>query len=76
MPSVLRVQRAQRRWPQQRAAAALGMTFYRYRQIECGQTPTDEEAVTIGQVFGLTPREVRRALAATGKGSGEAASVA
>lgn len=68
------MQRAQRRWAQQQAAAALGMTFYRYRNIEAGQRPTDDEAAKIAQVFGLTDRALRAALKATG--NGEAASVA
>lgn len=77
LPTLLRTQRASRRWPQNRAATALGMTFYRYRQIEGGERPTDGEAEAIGQVFGLTPRAVRRAMnAGAGEGSGEAASVA
>lgn len=58
---VLRVQRARRRWNQQRAAVALGMTFYRYRQLEVGVEATEDERARIAEVFELSARAVRAA---------------
>jgi transcriptional regulator with XRE-family HTH domain len=80
LPELLRTQRARRRLSQERAALALGVTFYRYRRFEEARSlPTADEVAAIAQLFALTPRAVRAAISATvvpGPGNGEAASVA
>jgi hypothetical protein len=80
LPTLLRVERAARKWPQERASLELGWRFHRYRRIASAMArPTADEIKDIAQVFGLTPRAVRTAVAATNfpaDGSGEAASVA
>jgi transcriptional regulator with XRE-family HTH domain len=80
LPTLLRVQRAARKWKQERASLALGWSFNRYRRIEGAMArPTAEQIEQIAQVFDLSERVVRSAVAATtflGAGSGEAASVA
>lgn len=85
LPTLLRVQRAGRKWSQERASLALGWRFHRYRRIaESMARPTDEEIARIAQVFGVSARTVRAAANRTaiadppiaGDGSGEAASVA
>jgi hypothetical protein len=80
LPTLLRVQRAARRWSQERASLALGWRFHRYRRIAATMArPTPAEIDQIAQVFGLSKRAVRAAVAATtfaADGNGEAASVA
>jgi transcriptional regulator with XRE-family HTH domain len=80
LPTTLRVQRVQRRWSQERAAIALGWTFYRYRRIELAfDRPTSTEVEKLAEVFGVVPKALKAAVSATtwvGPGSGEAASVA
>lgn len=80
LPELLRTQRAKRRLSQERVAPSLGVSFYRYRRLEAGlERPTAAETEKLAQYFGLTPRAIRTAAAATvvpGSGNGEAASVA
>lgn len=80
LPTLLRVQRAGRKWSQERASVALGWRYHRYRRIaESMARPTPDEIAQIAQVFGVTPRAVKAAAAATvvpNPISGQAASVA
>lgn len=66
LPTLLRVQRAHRKWSQERASIALGWRFHRYRRIaEAMARPTDDEIAQIAQVFGLALRTVRGAAGRT-----------
>lgn len=80
LPTLLRVQRASRRWSQERTALALGITFYRYRRLEAAmERPTGGELDALSALFGVSLKALRSAVAATeyhGTGNGEAASVA
>lgn len=82
LPTLLRVKRAAFKWSQERASIALGWRFNRYRRIaESMARPTPEEMADIAQVFGVSPRTVRSAVAATtllpeADGGRKAASVA
>jgi hypothetical protein len=76
LPTLLRVQRASRRWRQERAALELGWTNYRYRRIELAfARATASEVGEIAALFGLSARDVAKAAKVT-RLIGEAASVA
>lgn len=63
---LLRVQRAIKRWRQERTAQELGWTFYRYLKVERAEVSvTEGEILDLATVFGLSLREVRKAVSAT-----------
>jgi transcriptional regulator with XRE-family HTH domain len=62
LPTALRGARKARKWTQEQASMACGMTFYRYRRLETAyDRPTAEETDVLARVFGLSPRSLAAA---------------